>query len=59
MTRVARGRNIDGEPPEVRMRRIFIDRADAGRVLAESLSAWRSAPATVVLALPRGGVPVA
>ena len=41
------------------MRRIFIDRADAGRVLAESLSAWRSAPATVVLALPRGGVPVA
>ena len=41
------------------MRRIFIDRADAGRALAESLSAWRSAPATVVLALPRGGVPVA
>ena len=41
------------------MRRIFIDRADAGRALAESLSAWRSAPETVVLALPRGGVPVA
>jgi putative phosphoribosyl transferase len=41
------------------MRRIYIDRADAGRALAESLSAWRSAPATVVLALPRGGVPVA
>jgi len=30
---------------------------DAGRTLAESLSAWRSAPETVVLALPRGGVP--
>ncbi len=41
------------------MRRIYVDRADAGRTLAESLSAWRSAPETVVLALPRGGVPVA
>ena len=41
------------------MRRIYADRADAGRTLAESLSAWRSAPDTMVLALPRGGVPVA
>lgn len=41
------------------MRRMYLDRADAGNVLAESLSAWRSVPETVVLALPRGGVPVA
>jgi predicted phosphoribosyltransferase len=41
------------------MRRVYMDRADAGRALAESLSGWRSAPDTVVLALPRGGVPVA
>jgi len=59
MTRAARGRNIDSGTPEIRMRRIYIDRADAGRTLAEALSAWRSAPDTVVLALPRGGVPVA
>jgi putative phosphoribosyl transferase len=59
MTRTARGRNIHGGTPEIRMRRIYADRADAGRTLAESLSAWRSAPDTMVLALPRGGVPVA
>ena len=41
------------------MRRIYADRTEAGRTLAESLAAWRSAPDTVVLALPRGGVPVA
>jgi predicted phosphoribosyltransferase len=41
------------------MRRIYVDRADAGRTLAESLTAYRSAPEAVVLALPRGGVPVA
>lgn len=36
----------------------FADRSDAGRHLAEALSAYR-ADAPVVLALPRGGVPVA
>ena len=41
------------------MRRVYIDRADAGRALAESLAGWRLAPDAVVLALPRGGVPVA
>jgi predicted phosphoribosyltransferase len=41
------------------MRQLFTDRADAGRALAASLAAWRSAPDAVVLALPRGGVPVA
>jgi predicted phosphoribosyltransferase len=41
------------------MRRIYADRADAGRALAQALSAWRGAPGAVVLGLPRGGVPVA
>lgn len=36
----------------------FLDRADAGRHLAESLRGYRSADA-VVFGLPRGGVPVA
>jgi putative phosphoribosyl transferase len=37
----------------------FRDRADAGRRLAERLEAHAGQPDTVVLALPRGGVPVA
>jgi predicted phosphoribosyltransferase len=37
----------------------FIDRKDAGMQLASQLAAWKSYPAAVVLALPRGGVPVA
>jgi putative phosphoribosyl transferase len=41
------------------MRRVFEDRADAGRALAKALGAKRGAADTVVLALPRGGVPVA
>ena len=40
------------------MRR-FRDRADAGRVLAHHLEAWRGRDEVVVLGLPRGGVPVA
>jgi len=36
----------------------FRDRADAGRFLATSLAAWRGRPDLLVLALPRGGVPV-
>src|SRR5919109_2814522 len=37
----------------------FADRYDAGRQLAPRLSAYHSRPNLLVLALPRGGVPVA
>ncbi|HTW37710.1 MAG TPA: phosphoribosyltransferase [Steroidobacteraceae bacterium] len=36
----------------------FADRADAGRALARSLEAYARRPGALVLALPRGGVPV-
>ncbi|MEL7937476.1 phosphoribosyltransferase [Pseudomonas delhiensis] len=36
----------------------FVDRADAGRALARLLQARRGDPEVIVLALPRGGVPV-
>lgn len=41
------------------MPRLFIDRADAGRHLARRLDSYRGRPDVLVLALPRGGVPVA
>ena len=37
----------------------FIDRKDAGAQLASQLTAWQNHKDTLVLALPRGGVPVA
>ena len=37
----------------------FTDRRDAGRVLAQKLLAYASQTDVIVLALPRGGVPVA
>jgi len=39
--------------------RIFKNRSDAGQFLAEELTEYASRPEVVVLALPRGGVPVA
>jgi predicted phosphoribosyltransferase len=39
--------------------RRFRDRREAGRLLAAQLSAYASRPDVLVLALPRGGVPVA
>ncbi len=38
--------------------RIFRDRGEAGRLLAEKLAAFANRPDVIVLALPRGGVPV-
>lgn len=37
----------------------FEDRSEAGRVLARELAGYAEKPGVVVLALPRGGVPVA
>ncbi|MFB3904114.1 MAG: phosphoribosyltransferase [Acidobacteriota bacterium] len=41
------------------MRRRFRNRSEAGRVLAEKLAPYAGRPDVLVLALPRGGVPVA
>src|ERR1700675_755594 len=38
---------------------LFRDRREAGRLLAEKLAAYSNRPDVLVLALPRGGVPVA
>lgn len=37
----------------------FHDRTDAGKRLAEALVHYKGKPDAIVLALPRGGVPVA
>jgi predicted phosphoribosyltransferase len=38
--------------------RVYRDRTEAGRVLAERLGTYADRPELIVLALPRGGVPV-
>lgn len=40
------------------MTRMFMDRTEAGTELARVLARYRASPKAVVLALPRGGVPV-
>ncbi|MDQ1666336.1 MAG: hypothetical protein QOH75_2367, partial [Actinomycetota bacterium] len=47
------------QAPERTRQRLFQDRRDAGRVLAKLLEHYREHDDVVVLALPRGGVPVA
>ena len=41
------------------MQTAFLDRTEAGRLLAEQLREYEKRPDAIVLALPRGGVPVA
>jgi len=41
------------------MDRRFADRREAGKLLASELKAYQDCPGAMVLALPRGGVPVA
>jgi predicted phosphoribosyltransferase len=55
---------VDGPRSQARTggvspQRVFRDRRDAGRVLVGLLEKYRRRPDVVVLALPRGGVPVA
>ena len=46
-------------PREDSARRIFRDRSEAGRAIAELLSHYRGRGDLIVLGLPRGGMPVA
>jgi predicted phosphoribosyltransferase len=43
----------------VRGAEVFHDRFDAGRILSQEVAAYAGEPDVIVLALPRGGVPVA
>lgn len=52
---MTRMRQVDRRAP----RRVFRDRREAGRVLADLLSAYRGRKDVVVLGLARGGIPVA
>src|SRR5467141_2502204 len=45
--------------PELLRPGLFRNRREAGRLLASKLSAYANRPDLLVLALPRGGVPVA
>ena len=53
------GINQTSDDMALRSSRPFRDRTDAGKFLAPRLSAYADRPDVLVLALPRGGVPVA
>ena len=50
---------VSETPEAATVRTRFRDRDEAGQVLAEKLTAYANRPDVLVLALPRGGVPVA
>src|SRR5213596_356048 len=52
------GRQRRSSDPQTRMNTGFRNRTEAGRLLAEKLAAYAGRDDVVVLALPRGGVPV-
>lgn len=58
MKQVGGARGVPRAPSTGKAAFVFIDRADAGRRLASALQGYRGTR-PVVLALPRGGVPVA
>jgi erythromycin esterase-like protein/predicted phosphoribosyltransferase len=53
------GRTVAGDAGTTSETRRFRDRAEAGRLLAEQLRRYAGRENVIVLALPRGGVPVA
>ncbi|MGZ6340630.1 MAG: hypothetical protein ACXWMX_02155, partial [Candidatus Limnocylindrales bacterium] len=53
------GRRKGGGPSSDEVRLPFADRREAGRLLARRLAAEALPPTTLVLGIPRGGVPVA
>jgi len=52
------GTDVPGSPQRGRRTMLFRDRSDAGRQLASKLMRYANRDDVVVLALPRGGVPV-
>jgi predicted phosphoribosyltransferase len=50
---------LSEEPLSVEIERPFLNRRQAGAALAASLASYAGRPDVIVLALPRGGVPVA
>lgn len=42
----------------VKLKRMLLNREEAGRLLADELSRYRNDPTALIVALPRGGVAV-